>query len=117
MAFELKLRYLAPIPVGNRVQVIHAQKWIKPILGGPWRWEPDPSPILVDLETSIIYAGWVMANVIVPTPLGFTPNSGYQVAQTVEGKVVGCLCISDGGDTATVRTRIQIEPTPEGYRK
>ncbi len=113
---ELKLRYLAPIPVGHRVQIIHAHRRTMALLSGYERWEPHDSPILVDLETSIVYAGYTLVDHIVTSPLGFTPASGYAVAQMIEGKVVGCLCVSDGGDTATIHTRIQIEQAPQGYR-
>ena len=65
MTIELELRYLAPIPVGHRVQIIYAHQWKSPLFGGQPRWEPNSTPILVDLETSIVYVGWGMRDVIV----------------------------------------------------
>jgi len=116
VAFALKVYFLAPIPVGDRVQVVTAQSWVTPLFGGAAHWETADQPILVDLDTGIIYCHVSFAPYIVPAPFGFRPNSGHQVAQTVEGQVTSCMLTSGGGDTSTMNTDLTIEPTPQGYR-
>lgn len=116
MSISLSLRYLAPIPIGHRVQVVYAQYWSTPLFGGEPHWENAAQPILLDLETGIVYCGPEMQPRLVPSPLGFLPNSGHQVSRIMEGRVVSCMVASDGGDTSSIHTALAVEPTPQGYR-
>jgi hypothetical protein len=113
---EIVLKFIAPIPVGHRVRIIHAQRWQSPLFGGSPSWQAVDTPILVDLDTGILYVEAMMSGDIVPSPFGFKPNTGYQIASVVEGRVTHCLIGSHGGSNALVSTNLAYEPAPQGYR-
>jgi hypothetical protein len=117
MRSSLALPFVAPIPTGHRIQLIHAQRWQSPLFGGAPSWVAVADPLVVDRETGVVYAGWELGRVVVPEPLGFEPNSGCQVVRVVEARVTSCVVTTDGGDNATVSTKLTFEIDPEGYRQ
>ncbi len=118
MLTQLVLTFLAPIPVGHRVQLLQVQRWTSPLFGGPASWENRAEPLVVDLDTNVVYGDSYVCRDLIPSPLSFKPNTGYQVAQVTEGRVTGCLVGSDGGDTTNLRTFLFVEMNPPagGYR-
>lgn len=118
MPLEVVLRFVAPIPTGHRVQVIRAQRYGVSTIGGAPHWEEVPEPIVVDLDTSIIYCGDGLGASIDPSPLAFKAHSGLQVASITEGRVTSCVVSSDRTrETLYLTTFLVVEPTPQGYRQ
>ena len=117
MTLPLKLDFLAPIPVGHKVQVIYGQLWATPLFGGPPRWEDMLEPIVVDLDTGIVYCSPYAADLLVPSPLGFKPGTNHRASSVVEGRVTSCMMSSSGGDSASLVTDLVVEPIPQGYRQ
>jgi hypothetical protein len=111
MAFIVKLPYLAPIPVGHAVRILSIHMWTTPVFGGAPHWEPTSDPVVVDVDTGVVYADAPTHKHIVPSPFGFDPQSGLAVAQVVEGRVTACTVGSSGGERASVRTHLVVEPT------
>jgi hypothetical protein len=64
----------------------------------------------------IVYADATNHEHIIPSPFGLNPQSGLRVTQVVEGRVTACIIGSSGGETASLRTHLTVEPTPQGYR-
>src|SRR5512135_421097 len=91
MPQALTVQFLAPVPVGHRVQVLRVRYWSTPIFGGPGSWTEDSQPVLVDLETGVAYCYGTLASKLSLAPLGFLPDSGYQVAAQKEARVTACL--------------------------
>lgn len=121
MLTEFTLSFLAPIPVGHRVQLLRVQRWTSPAFGfggGAPSWQNRDEPVIVDLDTNIVYGDTIVCRALNPSPLAFKPNTGYQVAEVKEGRVTGCIVGSDGGDQTNLRTHLVVEmlPTPGGYR-
>ena len=116
MQTVLRLPFLAPVPVGHRVQVVRASHWGAPLFGGQASWVDLPDPVVVDLETGVIYAPWRFHQHVVPAPLGFAPNSGYRIAGSTEGRVASCVVSAEGGERAVLATVLTVESDPQGYR-
>ena len=117
MRQPLVLPFLAPIPVGHRVQMIRASRWQSPLFGGQPSWNEVADPVVVDRDTGIIYASSQLGRHLVLEPLGFKPNTGHQVASLTEGRVTSCLVTMSGGDTTELETILAIEIDPQGYRQ
>ena len=118
MPLELVLRYVAPIPTGHRVQVISAQRYGTSTLGGAPHWQEVAEPIVVDLDTSVVYCGDGLGASIDASPLAFKAHSGLQVASITEGRVTSCVVSSDRlRETLYLATFLVIEPIPQGYRQ
>ena len=118
MIIALSLSFLAPIPVGHRVQVISTQWWISPLFGGAGRWEPISLPIIADLDTGIVYCHSSFADALILTPLSFKPDAGYQITNVVEGRVTSCLVSTYSGNvppSVIIRCDLTVEQTPQGY--
>ncbi len=113
-----RLDFLAPIPLGHRVQVIRVQRWTTPLFGGPAQWEDTANPVVVDVDTGIVYSDTYLAKDLLPNPVAFQPNSGLQAAGVTDGRVTGCIVGSDGGDHTSLKTYLWVDvPTPAGaYR-
>jgi hypothetical protein len=119
MTIALSLTFLAPIPVGHRVQVISTQYWVSGPFGGGPRWEPMAMAILADLDTGIVYCHSILAGKLILSPLSLKPNVGYRVSNVVEGRVTSCLVSTYSGNTppsAVICCELTVEPTPQGYR-
>jgi hypothetical protein len=117
MPLDLTLDCIAPIPTGHRVQIIRAQRWVTPLGSSP-HWADVMVPLVVDLETSVIYCSDGLADNVVPSPLAFKPDSRMRVASTTEGRVTSCIVSSDRvGEITVLKTYLGVEPTPEGYRQ
>ena len=116
MLTVIRLPFLAPVPVGHRVQVVRASHWQSPVFGGSPSWVDVPDPMLVDLETGVVYAPWRFHQHVVPSPLGFAPNSGYRITSTAEARVASCVVSAEGGERAVLSTALAIEADPQGYR-
>jgi hypothetical protein len=116
MQTVLRLPFLAPVPVGHRVQVVRASHWGGALFGGEPSWVDVPDPVVVDLETGVIYAPWRFHQHVVPAPFGFAPNSGYRIASTGEGRVASCLVSAEGGERSILATVLTVESDPQGYR-
>jgi hypothetical protein len=112
----LDVPFIAPIPVGHRVQIIRASRWESPLFGGEPSWRPVSDPILVDRDTGIIYAESTMAERLVLEPLAFKPNVGLQISTLTEAKVTACLVTTEGGERARLKTTLQLVLEPPGYR-
>lgn len=110
------VEFVAPIPVGHRVQVVRVQHWSTPLFGGPGSWQDASDPIVIDVDTGIIYGSTIMCRHLVPSPLSFQPNAGYHIARVMEGRVGTCVVSSYGGDQSSVYTYLGIEWAPQGYR-
>ncbi len=110
------VEFVAPIPVGHRVRVLRVQHWSTPLFGGPGSWQDASDPVVVDVDTGIIYGSSVMCRHLVPNPLSFQPNSGYHLAGMTEGRVTSCVVSSYGGDQSSLYTYIGIAPEPQAYR-
>jgi len=109
MPLELALDYVAPIPTGHRVQVIRAQRWVTPAFG-PARWSDVPVPLVVDLDTSVVFCGDGLGESLVPSPLAFKPDSRLQVAGMTEGRVTSCIVSTDRiGETFIAKTYLVVE--------
>ena len=117
MQHVLELPYLAPVPVGHRVQIIRAHRWQAPLFGGEPRWVDVTDPILVDRDTSIVYAEWSMTARLLLEPLAFKPDVGHRIAGLTEAKVTACLVASAGGERAALVTTLHVEVEPQGYRQ
>jgi len=104
MTIALELRFVAPVPQGNRVQVLSVERWITPIFGGAPHWDTIDQPIVVDLDTGVTYCHADLMGDLIPFPLGLKPNRGCRISATVEGRVTSCMVASVGGDNTTLRT-------------
>ena len=117
MPLDLVLHYPAAIPTGHRVQVIRARQYGS-FGGGPPEWSDVPEPILVDLDTGVVYCSNGLGASIDPSPLAFKPHTGLEVVSTTEGRVTSCVVSTDRMlETFIVATFLVVEPTPEGYRQ
>jgi hypothetical protein len=107
-AFELL--FLAPVPVGHRVHVVKYERLTTPLFGNEGRWEPSSSPLLVDLDTGIVYCD----------ERSFTGFDGrtFRAGNVFEGRVTSCIVhSSDTGESNQAVTKLVIEPLPQGgYR-
>src|SRR3954447_18460460 len=113
----LELPFLAPVPVGHRVQIIRASRWQAPLFGGPPAWNPVPDPIIVDRDTGIVYAHRMTGANLVLEPLAFKPNVGHQIASLEEAKVTACLLLSESLDERPrLTTTLHVDIEPQGYR-
>jgi hypothetical protein len=114
----VELHFIAPIPTGHRVQVLRIQRWTAPLFGGPAAWEEQTNPLVVDLESGVIYGESYLTRQITANPLAFRPNTGFQVGAMTEGRVTACIVGSDGGSSTSLLTQLYIEtPQPQGaYR-
>jgi hypothetical protein len=118
MSLELTLDYVAPIPTGNRVQVVRAQRWVASVPGTSAYWAEVPSPLVVDLETNVVYCGDALGYALVSPPLAFKPDSNLKVVDMMEGRVTSCIVSSDRvGEVFVAKTHLIVEPTPQGYRQ
>jgi hypothetical protein len=114
---ELTLHFVAAIPVGHRIQIVRAQRWGSPIFSSaPATWMDIDVPILVDLDTGIVWTAPSLGSELTLAPLGFKPNKGCRVAQTEEARVTSCLVAAMGGDRAEITTTLVFDPLPAGYR-
>jgi len=113
----LTVPFLAPIPVGHRVQIIRASRWQSPLFGGEPSWKDVPDPILVDRDTGIIYAWTMMTTDLVIEPLAFKPNVGLQIASLTEAKVTACVVASESGERPSLKTTLHVTVEPQGYRQ
>ena len=113
----LTVSFLAPIPVGHRVQIINASRWQSPLFGGEPAWVPVSDPIIVDRDTGIIYADTSISTHLVLEPLAFKPNVGLQIANLTEAKVTACLVASESAERPSLKTTIHITVEPQGYRQ
>jgi hypothetical protein len=117
MAISVSLAFIAPIPVGHRVQIIQTQRWATPLFGGQPQWEPIKEPIVVDVDTGIVYCETHMVANLTMSPLAMKPNCGVVVASMVEGTVASCLLATNVGQGPLLHTDLTVEPTPTAYRR
>jgi hypothetical protein len=115
MAFAVTLDFLAPIPVGNRIQIVRWQLWVTPLFGGSPHWDEIDEPIVVDLETGVVYCALHATDGLTTKPLAFA-KPDRRFSSVLEGRVASCIVAASAGDTTYLKTLLTIEPTPQGYR-
>jgi hypothetical protein len=114
---ELTLGYAAPIPVGHRVNVVYLEIWVSTLFSTqPASWQRTGSPIVVDLDTSIIYCDGAQARIVIMNPFNIKPNMGHRIAQVTEARVASCMVATSGGEHATITTRLELDSVPSAYR-
>lgn len=111
------LPFLAPIPVGHRVQIIRAASWQSPLFGGAPALQPVPDPIIVDRDSGIVYAERTTSELLIIEPLAFKPDAGCQIASLTEAKVTACMIASESGaNHPKLTTTLHFAIDPQGYR-
>lgn len=100
---ELTLKYLAPIPVGHRARVVTVLRTTRPLFGEGQK-EPLAEPLVVDLDTGVVYGRSGTTTLLAPTaPLSFT-SEGLSFGEAIEGRVTACFVGSSPGDAEDALT-------------
>jgi hypothetical protein len=117
---EIVVVYVAPIPVGHRVEVTWTEEVRRGLVPGQERTDSRPhQPVLVDLDTGVVYlSDWSVGagrrrSPDQPYDVGVEPMQDHRVARIVRGVVKACRVVTVRGfPQLDVQTHLTIEPDP-----
>lgn len=91
------------------MQVVTVLRATKPLLGEA-KWERLESPLVIDVDTGVVYGVSGLTRDLRPTrPLSFS-SEGLALGEVQEGRVAACFVGSFPGDTdGSLSTRMWLE--------
>lgn len=102
--YTMKLYFLAPIPVGHRIQ-LDFYSCDRGVFGEKFQLDR-ARPVLTDLETSICWGHEDCLDRVA----AFGEHRNRRFEKSYYGRVLECTVASCGGDTAGLETWLVIDP-------
>lgn len=110
--------YVAPIPVGHRVEITWTEEVRRGLVPGQDRTDGRPhQPVIVDLDTGVVYlSDWAVGasrrkGPDQPYEVGAGTLSDHRVGRVLRGVVRACRVITVRGfPQLDVQTHLEVEP-------
>lgn len=115
---EIVCVYVAPVPVGHRVEVRWTEEVRRGLVPGQDRTDSRPAqPVITDLDTGVVYlSDWTVGagrrrGPDLPHDVGTALLPDHRVAATVTGRVTACRVVTiRSTPTYDVQTHLTVEP-------